>query len=142
MGVTKSKLGETPVVILPELNFHTKTYKYSRSANSNDVYVSITGYKSKYHSLNFTFRNKMYEVFNGEYLIFAQLKNRIYFKVADKKEGYHLTVRGLSAVCKINLHTEEVAELEKFTSNEYALKYDDFYELYYIQLDTENDETT
>ena len=144
MGVTRTKLGEKPVVILPELQFYTKKKRYARSDNPSDVYVSITSSRKgssgkETISINFIFRNKLYEILGSEYIVFAQMKNRIYFKAVDKTEGYHLTIResGLNAVVKVVITKDDLPDLEPFAGKEYSLKYDDFYELYYIQLDNE-----
>ena len=121
--------------VLPELQWFDKKRKLG-DVGSNAVSITITtsskNSKSDRRRLSFIFRDKIFEDFNSRYITFAIMKNRIYFKGVEPKEGYAVTVKGLNGYTQCTITLDELEQFEPFVGD-YSLKYDDFYELYYVE---------
>lgn len=136
--VNKDKMKEQ---LKPELNWITK--KHATASTGTDVSIKIA-----YHGrskdleknqdskvLTVIFRNGLYKQFDSEYLMFAVLKNRLYFKGTTAGLGYKITQKSTSGYMSATLQKEEIAEFEAFAfQRDFSLKYDDFMEMYYVQL--------
>lgn len=136
--VNKDKMKEQ---LKPELNWVTK--KHAVAVNGTDVSIRISGKgkakdpeKSKDSKvLTIVFRDNLYKQFDSEYLMFAVLKNRLYFKGTTPGMGYKITQKSTSGYMQATLQKEEIAEFEAFAfQRDFSLKYDDFMEMYYVQL--------
>lgn len=116
--------------VLPELMWNTK----QRSANNGnaDVSVSIVKNGGDRRRLNFSFKNDIDQLFGGDYVVFALMKNRIYFKASNSIEGYKLSKAKNRAYVAATLNGSQVDEYKKFIGD-FDLKFDVFYELYYIE---------
>lgn len=136
--VNKDKMKEQ---LKPELNWVTK--KHATAVNGTDVSIKISG-KGKAQDpaksqsakvLTCIFRNNLYKQFDSEFLMFAVLKNRLYFKGTTAGMGYKITQKSTSGYLQATLQKEEIAEFEAFAfQRDFSLKYDDFMEMYYVQL--------
>lgn len=122
--------------VLPELQWFDKKRKLGEvSSNAVSITVTAAGKKSKVdrRRLSFVFRDKLFENFNSRYITFAIMKNRIYFKGVKAKEGYAIIVKGLNGYCQATITLDELKDFELFIGDYSSLKYDDFYELYYVE---------
>ena len=121
--------------VLPELQWFNKKRNLGRTSDA-PVSITVTAQsknsKGDRRRLAFAFRDKMYENFKSKYITFAILKNRIYFKSVQPKEGYAITVKGLAGYVQATITLDELKNFEPFIGD-YSLKYDDFYELYYVE---------
>lgn len=104
----------------------------SRKKNKKGIAdITITTTK-RANSINIYFRNGMHELF-PEGVIFGIYKNRIVFE-PDKDKGYTVNT---SATKKgdIGVVTATVGDIEKYRAwvGDYEMKYDDFYEFWYIE---------
>ena len=134
--------GQTKV--LPELNWKQKLNTKGTVVH-DDVSIRLTtGPKSKgpeFKRINITIRNKLWSQLGSNYIVFAAMKNRMYFRgVSDPKEGYCLGIKSseFSAYVSAQLNPEEVSIYSKF-EGDYAWKYDEYYELYYIEKEENNE---
>lgn len=120
--------------VLPELQWFNKKRKLGESSNAVSITVTAGGKNSKAdrRRLAFIFRDKLYENFKSKYITFAVMKNRIYFKGVEAKEGYAITIKGVSGYCQATITLNELEQFEPFIGD-YSLRYDDFYELYYVE---------
>lgn len=123
--------------VLPNINWKKK-FNGRGITNSNHVTVNLIKGEGKCPKrLSITFRDNMYKNFEGKYLCLGVLKNRMYFRPTDNKsEGYVISIKGLRAYVVAGLSKEEIAEYEPFVGS-YTLRFDDFYELYYIDIERE-----
>jgi hypothetical protein len=101
----------------------------------SDISINcITYNKTPFAGLSFTFRNDVWGLF-GECVEIAIYKNRILFRTAPAGQGMKLS-RGSEKSpnkyfkMKVDGSTQEIKD--KFIGD-YELKYDSFYELYYIE---------
>lgn len=121
--------------ILPELQWFSKK-RMLGEVNSSAVSITVTtagkNSRTDRRRLAFIFRDKIFEGFNSRYITFAIMKNRIYFKGVEPKEGYAVTIKGLNGYCQATITLDELEDFESFIGD-YSLKYDDFYELYYVE---------
>lgn len=115
-----------------------KSHAYSRGGNDVSVRIMESGGRRAVH---FTFRGDSHKFIADdiEYMEFAVFKNRIFFRKADKQNGYKLAIskqdaeRGAtSRYCKC-YSDELVASCIPYEGKSYDIKYDEFYELYYIE---------
>lgn len=121
--------------VLPELQWFSKKRKLGEGGSSAvSVVITSSGknLRSDRRRLTFIFRDKMYENFNSKYVTFAVMKNRIYFRGVEPRKGYSVTVKGLNGYAQCIINLDELKQLEPFIGD-YSLKYDDFYELYYVE---------
>ena len=117
-----------------KFNWLSRTGKAYHRAKSD---VSINCIKcggKQYGGLSFTFRNDVWQFF-GERVEFAIYKNRILFRTAAPGEG--LSLFNGNTTCsnkyfKVRLDKDTQVIKDKFIGD-YDLKYDSFYELYYIE---------
>ena len=83
----------------------------------------------------FTFRNKSrYAVSKTNHVMIAVVKNRVFFKTSDENNGFLIGSQSNTkehGYLRIS-HTDYVSRLLPFIGD-YELKYDKFYELYYIE---------
>lgn len=121
--------------VLPELQWLNKKRRLgelSRSAVTIRVASPSRTSKADRKRLTFVFRDKLYENFNSRYITFAVMKDRIYFKSVEAVEGYAIVIKGLSGYVQVTVTPDELKQFESFIGD-YSLKYDDFYELYYVE---------
>lgn len=145
-NVNKDKMKKQ---LVPELKWVTR--KRVRSTEGANVSVRLSG-KGKAKDpeksqsakvLIFIFRDNLYNQFKSNYIMFAVLKNRLYFKGTTAGLGYKITEKATSGYMSATLQKNEIAEFEDFAlQQDFSLKYDDFLEMYYIELakDGNNDE--
>lgn len=100
-----------------------------------DVTVRITVKDEKAIYTGFTFRDGCYKLFTEtEYIEVAPYKNRLFFKQSDVKHGLLLaTNKSCKQDNKYAKLQNELCGLFVEFEGDYELKYDDFYELYYIE---------
>ena len=139
----KTRGVKEPEMILPELTWKVKTkFKPVTNNEPTDVTINIIKYQGSKKAddgakcISIIFRDKIYSVFETEYLAIAPLKNRIYFKSVSTRDGYKVTEKGTSGYLKAVVYADEIPVYKAFIGN-YALKYDKFYELYYIEREEE-----
>lgn len=108
-----------------------KNYRKSKS----DVSINcIKSGDSKYGAVSFTFRNDVWQFF-GERVEFAIYKNRILFRNAAPGEGLAFSsgsIKCPNKYIKIRI-TDNIQIIKDKFIGDYELKYDSFYELYYIE---------
>lgn len=112
----------------------SKNGKNYHVAKSDISINSITYNHTPNAGLSFTFRNDVWQLF-GESVEFAIYKNRIMFRTAKKGSGICFTVASSKCPNKyFKLKVDETTKIirDKFIGD-YELKYDSFYELYYIE---------
>lgn len=124
--------------VLPELNWKQKLNGRGHMSSAN-VTVSVGNvtrkdgcheYRSK--RVTFIFRDNLHQHFATGFLAFAPLKKRIYFKEATKADGYSISTKMTSGYVTATLDDTEIGVYEEFVGD-YTLKYDDVYELFYIE---------
>lgn len=112
------------------------SYKSSADISISIVYTSLAdkmnGVKPK---VAFTFRNKSRHVVSEtDYVMIAVVKNRVFFKGSTANEGFligHQANTQDNGYLRIS-QADFVSRLSPFIGD-YELKYDKFYELYYIE---------
>ena len=117
-----------------KFNWISKTGKQFRKAHSDISINCITYNRKPYNGLSFTFRNEVWGLF-GDRVEFAIYKNRVLFRSASNGEGLAFTTG--SSKCpnkyfKVKIDENTQILKDKFIGD-YELKYDSFYELYYIE---------
>lgn len=104
----------------------------SRKRNKKGIADITIATMKRANTINIYFRNGMHELF-PEGVIFGIYKNRIVFE-ADKDKGYTVN---MSATKKGNIGvvTATVGNIDKYREwiGDYEMKYDDFYEFWYIE---------
>lgn len=142
---------ETPVFnsenVVTEINWIDKSKRgWSKYDNGRkDVYVAINKHnaddknKTPYTTLGFSFRDGIEKTITStKYIQFGVCKNRIYFKEADSQVGYRVTKKGgTTAAMGLHIGDSYAKDFEMFNHGEFHLKYDDFQELYYIEVEAE-----
>ena len=109
--------------------------------SSADISISIV-YTTMADKMNgvkpkvaFTFRNKSrHAVSETDYVMIAVVKNRVFFKTSDQNNGFLIGNQSNTkqhGYLRIT-QAEYVSRLAPFVGD-YELKYDKFYELYYIE---------
>ena len=125
--------------MLPELQWYEKRVQRGVQSSAN---VSMTITTGGRHSANdtkrlaFSFRDKIWQVFDSKYITFAVMKNRIFFKGVEAKKGYAITSKSTSGYMQATIYPDEISQFEPFIGD-YSLKYDEYYELYYIEREGE-----
>mgnify|MGYP003297646411 CR=1 FL=1 len=116
---------------ITNLNWIGRTCNHGAKA---DVSVTIANQSESRRCVNVTFRNSVNElVTQTDYMVVAPFKNRLFFKSATDVNGLLLCKNANSPNRYIRINREsDVESLTKFAGN-YDLKYDEFYELYYIE---------
>ena len=120
--------------VLPELDWKKK-FKASCTSDANVSINVCDGGKrmtAGTKMLSIVIRDNLYKQFNSEFITFAILKNRIYFKGVDKHDGYKVSLNHVNGYVQATLQPKEVKAYSKFIGD-YSLKYDEIYELYYIE---------
>lgn len=119
-------------------NFHWIGGCTSRNTSDKDISIGYIHWDKKHSevmSFSFVFRGEKIKEAIGEWVQIAVYKNRIMFRKAKAGSGYHALVKANSpsqnAYFRIK-ETNETMALKRFIGD-YDLKYDDFYELYYIE---------
>lgn len=155
----KTGLGDKPIIMVPdktkeqilldEIVWVSKAKRgWSRYDNGRkDIYISLNKHKSKprvkdgkvvdYVTLNMSFRDGIEKtITKSGYIMFGVCKNRLYFKEASITEGYRVTPKG-GTTAGMSMHIGSDAEkvFAPFAKHEFHLKYDDFQELYYVELE-------
>lgn len=110
----------------------------TRNNSRNDISINLikvgTVKGKAYHGFSFVFRNKSWEKF-GEFIEIAAYKNRVLFRTSPN--GLRLSNKAgcktENHYCKINSCDDKVMATFKEFIGDYELKYDSFYELYYIE---------
>lgn len=107
--------------------------KYHRA--QSDISINcVKADKSPYGGISFTFRNDVWQFFDGK-IEFAIYKNRILFRTATDNGGLTLfsgSNKSNNKYFKIRV-TEDTKIIKEQFIGDYELKYDSFYELYYIE---------
>lgn len=107
-----------------------------RSRAEGDVTLSIHCRNNEIkRRVCITFRKACYtRITKGDYIVFAKLGNRIYFKESNKYDGYKLTsFHDDNQVCDIKVHYSLLPiEALSISTGDYALNYDKDRDLYYI----------
>lgn len=118
--------------MLKELNWIGKATKHKSDAD-----VSITlGHRSNGKEIvSIIVRNEMFNLLSTtEYVLVAVLKNRIFFKEADQAEGILMYANANTKASRyMKFERPEMVEMFKPFLGDYSLRYDEFYELYYIE---------
>lgn len=147
MARKKVVLEKKPEVVIPEKKSILDEIVWMRKGHQGrysalkDVGVSIINHKASekrnrqaYVTISFSFRNRIEKVFKSDYVEFGAVKNRIYFRPSDKRNGYKITIKANTAYVQATLLSDEIKKTySDFDKSEYHLKYDDFQELYYIE---------
>ena len=137
------KVEETPMTemkdILPELEFFEKVSTGQSTTKPGDVKLwikSTNGRKTR--SLFVSFRKRSADVFKSEAIVFAVLNNRIYFKESDVEHGYKLASKvenTASKMIQMVVTQEREEKLKKFLDKELYLKFDESYQLHYVEVE-------
>lgn len=147
-------LGKAPTIVLPskskeaqlldEIVWSTKRVGMRCRSARKDVRISVSTHSrkdgTKYETLIVSFRDGAEKrITSTGYIIFGVLKNRMYMKEGDDATGYKLTTKGGYVVNTAFKLTPGIADsFKRFSSrDEYSIKYDEFQDLYYIQLPEE-----
>lgn len=155
----KTGLGDKPIVMVPdkskeqtlldEIVWVSKAKggwsKYDDGRK--DIYISINKHKTKprfkdlksrdYTTMNMSFRDGIEKTITKTgYIMFGVCKNRLYFKETSDNEGYKVTSKG-GTTASTSMHIGSDAEkvFAPYAKHEFHLKYDDFQELYYVELE-------
>ena len=114
-----------------------KTKNYHRAAS--DISINcITYNKTPLAGLSFSFRNDVWQFF-GDFVEIAVYKNRIMFRPTNNGHGIKLckgSTKTPNRYFKVKVDENTQVIKDKFIGD-YELKYDAFYELYYIEADFE-----
>lgn len=89
----------------------------------------------KRHLASFTFRNDCWKLFTETpYMEIALYKNRVFFRQSDEKHGITL-LRNKQVTESTRYARMQNGFADRFITFEgdYELKYDEFYELYYVE---------
>lgn len=124
--------------VLPDIDWKTK-FRTSETSSDNVSISIVKGGKKMTPGtklLSMVVRDNLFKQFGSDYVCFGIFKNRIYFRGTDKQSGYKVTVKGTHAYIQATLQAEEIANYEPFVGD-YTLRYDEFYELYYIDIERE-----
>lgn len=118
------------------LNWIGKT-RNSSVASDVDVRVSVSsGRKDERLSCTFAFYKECARlVSKTEYIQVAEFKNRIFFREAEDAKGIKLSMNKQcdKGTRYAKFYGEDVSARFIPFEGEYELKYDEFYELYYIE---------
>lgn len=123
--------------IIASMNWdYRKTNRGRRAGNDADITIALTnsntdGIKRKHISI--TFRNDVEQLItsDGDRIVTAISKNRVYFK-ADER-GYKLSRHKRDSSNK-TIQTKILFQEEYLNFiGDYSLKYDDFLEMYYVE---------
>ena len=140
--------------ILPKLEFKTKRANYASSSDSSgDVRITIksntASSRQTSNRVRFSFRRGCVFKITRDYIVYAILNNRIYFKAASSEEGFKVDSSRRpnekdkpdnQRTCYLVFGTnsdDEVKIFEKFAEKELELKYDNAYESYYVEVEEE-----
>ncbi len=140
--------------MLPKLEFKTKKASYVPSSDcSGDVRITIKSNTASSRQTNnrirFSFRRGCVFKITRDYIVYAILNNRIYFKAASPEEGFKVDSSRRSyekdkpdnqKTCYLVFGTnsnDDIKTFEKFAEKELELKYDNAYELYYVEVEEE-----
>lgn len=148
----------TPIATIKEMvpNIETKFLwlendsKNNRSTNCQrdvSIRLAIKARDKKTNAVKtwsycFTLRNETGKKFKFQYVDVAVFKNRLYFRPSSTGQ-FHINTYKLSDKTKCNgnfsiVKTEKNSILEKFIGD-YDLKYDEIYELFYIETNAKVD---
>lgn len=86
--------------------------------------------------VSFIFRNGSWKFFTDtDFMLVARFKNRIFFKTGDKSDGILLSKNKNTTAETRYARVQRANVNEQFAiyDGDYELKYDEFYELYYIE---------
>lgn len=111
---------------------------YTRSAEDVSINKVFWDSKQKIKAYSFIFRNGVQNKL-GEYIQIAVYKNRVMIRPVAEREGMKLQLKANSKTpnCYSKLRCDEnTKELDNFIGD-YELKYDPFYEIYYIEKEEE-----
>ncbi len=109
----------------------------SHSDKKIDVSITVANQSNttKKKCVNFTFRNGIEKLITDtEYILVAPYKSRVFFKKATDVDGITLLKNknsSNSTYARISAEND-VPKFEGYAGN-YQLKYDEFYELYYVE---------
>jgi len=118
--------------------------------DGGDVALSVIGNSNRgTRAVNITFRNNVSDFITGgksDYIIVAVSRNRLYFKVSTKYEGYKLSIsskdleRGstskrVAIQCNVS---KALSEFVEKNMGDYTLKFDNNRGLHYIEVNKFN----
>lgn len=114
-----------------EFNWIEKGFT-SKGIKCADLTITNSDKKSKKERISFRFRNGVFKkITSTDYMVFAVVNNRIYFKESDKIKGFKLTGFGKeSDSCSIQA-TGNYPVLE----GNYLVEYDKKEHLYFVDLE-------
>ena len=122
--------------VLPKLNWCTPLRANGGyTSSSADVSIKLCKKSNTKATALFTFRNKTWVAFDTQYVVWAPYKSRIYFKTVERKAGYKLSKNktGKNRYMQSTLRDDNAIKVIRDFEGSYAMKYDEFYELYYIE---------
>lgn len=136
--VKVNKIEQNPVqVVKPHFNFVTKKGNLKHTSLDGDVYISIYNHYKVTTKVKLVFhiRRNLHERFGSDYVIFARHENRLYFKASNYIEGFKIYRKSKNAT---QFHTiiqvKDLPTYEPFVHKELDLKYDEIYEMYYVEI--------
>lgn len=123
---------------LPETGWFTRE-KAGSGLDRNDVQIVITkGNNETRRNLTIRFYDSCAELISDTGYAQIQIyKNRMFFRSAEKDKGYMLSghKNGDSKTKRLQISiTAEMAKDLSYAIGDYDLRYDDFYEYYYVEL--------
>lgn len=141
MGINKKELQGTLEKSVKEFQDEKFSWvKRSSKVKCSIKDVSIRRLSDKDRAYyTFTFRNGVMEKL-GDYIEMSAYKNRLLFRTATSETGFKVTCKqGATDSTKLNHYCklydrEETKKFAKFVGD-FDLKYDSFYELYYIEVE-------
>lgn len=124
--------------VLPPINWKIKFKKYYRDPSGCNVTVTVTdGAKSLAAGrkiLTIIIRDNLWKQFDSNYVAFGVFKNRLYFNKSDKFDGYSIVAKNTTAYIKCTIVNDDITTYKQFVGS-HTLKYDEYYELYYIEFE-------
>lgn len=117
-----------------DFNWQTKQKVGGRRSSDFDVSLSLSKQKGVDAVAAFIFRDDCFKkVSKTGYVVFAFVNNRIYFKEADQRTGYHFSPRANGTSATFQTMNKMAVDNAKYMSGDYNLKYDKEYDMYYIE---------
>lgn len=119
-----------------KLNWIGTKARGSHGGNDVTITTGLQGGHDERPYVNFIFRNGVSKLFSDtDYVLFAKFKNRIFFKAGDSNNGITLSKNKNASEDTRYARIQRANINEQFAvyAGDYELKYDEFYELYYIE---------